>query len=368
MPNLEDYITQQLAAKKPFVVYRKPNSEKVKVVMQQNSVVHKVNDYTETGFIFSPFDASSPSILIKQDEVYETVYDVSSFDRKESKNIKDSSISQKGDYLNLIQKSINTIKNSEIQKIVVSREIKVNFSQRPYNFFQHLLCLYPNAFCYLWYHPKIGMWSGATPEVLAHVENNRIITNSLAGTQLADGDEIPSWGNKELDEQKIVTNFIVDALKGKVADLNISETTSIRAGALWHLRTRISGKMKNNFKEIIKALHPTPATCGMPKDATKKFILESEGYNRLYYTGFLGELNMKQETNRTSSGRNQENRAYKIIKKSSFLYVNLRCIQLKEKTALIYVGGGITQDSVPEKEWDETVSKSATMLAAITNN
>ena len=59
-----------------------------------------------------------------------------------------------------------------------------------------------------------------------------------------------------------------------------------------------------------------------------------------------------------SAKRNIENRAYTIHKKSTRLYVNLRCMQLKNAEAIIYVGGGITKHSNPEREWQETVSKS----------
>ncbi len=74
----------------------------------------------------------------------------------------------------------------------------------------------------------------------------------------------------------------------------------------------------------------------MPKSVATKFILKNEGYNRAYYSGFLGELNIHDVTN---------------------LFVNLRCMQLEKMIASIYVGGGITKDSNSKKEWDETVCK-----------
>jgi len=91
-------------------------------------------------------------------------------------------------------------------------------------------------------------------------------------------------------------------------------------------------------------LHPTPAVCGLPKNEAKSFILENENYDRKYYTGFLGELNSDVNGINTSS-----------------LYVNLRCMEIAKDEAIIYVGGGITKDSIPEKEWEETVRKTATM-------
>ena len=116
-----------------------------------------------------------------------------------------------------------------------------------------------------------------------------------------------------------------------------------------------------NLYPVIEALHPTPAVCGFPKQKAKEFILQHENYNRQYYTGFLGELNLKQSRTRNTNRRNVENNAYAVVKTYSNFYVNLRCMQLKNETALVYVGGGITRDSDPEKEWEETVNKTKTI-------
>ena len=110
------------------------------------------------------------------------------------------------------------------------------------------------------------------------------------------------------------------------------------------------------MQKIIRLLHPTPAVCGLPKDASKAFILENEQYDRTFYTGFLGELNCD-DTKETEN---------------SDLFVNLRCMQIEFSNAqndskqilakaILYIGCGITKDSIPEKEWEESVSKSVTM-------
>ena len=93
-----------------------------------------------------------------------------------------------------------------------------------------------------------------------------------------------------------------------------------------------------------------------------KFILQHEPYNREYYTGYLGELNIRQETFRAKGGRNQENKSYRSLRKTTELFVNLRCMKLVDDKATLFVGGGITKDSVPDDEWQETIEKSTTML------
>ena len=100
------------------------------------------------------------------------------------------------------------------------------------------------------------------------------------------------------------------------------------------------------LKTLIRALHPTPAVCGLPRENAKQFILENEQYNRSFYTGFLGELNFQKN---------------KTVSESSSLFVNLRCMNIIDKKVSIFVGGGITKDSNAKKEWEETVSKSKVM-------
>ena len=78
----------------------------------------------------------------------------------------------------------------------------------------------------------------------------------------------------------------------------------------------------------------------MPKEIAVDFILNNENYNRSYYTGYLGELQLNKCTN---------------------LFVNLRCLNYKNDKLGIYVGGGITLASDPLKEWEETVVKAQVM-------
>ena len=92
-------------------------------------------------------------------------------------------------------------------------------------------------------------------------------------------------------------------------------------------------------------MHPTPAVCGLPKNSAKAFILENEPHDRHFYSGFLGELNSSFSTN----------------SRSSDLFVNLRCMQIEDSKAHLYMGCGITKDSIPEKEWEESVNKSMTI-------
>jgi isochorismate synthase len=223
--------------------------------------------------------------------------------------------------------------------------------------FKKLINTYFNAFVYLWYHPKVGMWMGATPETLLKVEGDKFKTVALAGTQLFKGDMEVEWGDKEIEEQQMVVNSIVEKLKEETDELKVSEKFTVKAGNLLHLQTNISGTIhnletsnnQNEIKKLINALHPTAAVCGLPKDKAKQFILNNENYDREFYTGFLGELNISDY----NLGKSEE----ETLNIVSNIYVNLRCMKIVKNKAIIYVGGGITKDSNVENEWEETVNK-----------
>ncbi len=360
-------IDTQFRKKLPFVAYRKPKEDKVKAIFQANDRLHHLKTYAETGFIFAPFDTEHPTILLVPDELL-AIPDLG-LQANAAKLFAAGPASdkeKKESHLHLVEKGISEIGKGTFEKVVLSRCLETNSKALPLDLFQKLLVNYPNAFCYLWYHPKVGLWLGATPEILLMLRNRQLTTMSLAGTQKYVGTENPAWGRKELEEQQLVTDYITDALRGQVVHLSKSNTETVRAGELLHLRTKITGLLeKENLEAVVKALHPTPAVCGMPKENAQEFILDNENYDREYYTGFLGELNLKAEKQRSSRRRNQENQAYRSITKTTTLYVNLRCMQLKNDKAYIYVGGGITKDSNAEQEWEETVEKSKTMLTIL---
>ncbi|WP_053977660.1 chorismate-binding protein [Mangrovimonas xylaniphaga] len=352
-------------SQRPFVLYRKPNKKAIKALVQVDDSLHFVKDFSEQGFVMAPFDNTQQMVLIplQNSEIHELkTYDVKDFEAGENSLFSSNLEAYKRQHVDLVKEGVNAIQQGAFEKVVLSRQEKIILdTPNPIELFQKLLAIYPTAFVYCWYHPKIGLWLGATPETLLKVENNRMSTMALAGTQAYKDTEDVVWGVKEQQEQQFVTDFIVESLQGVMGNLSVTEPTTVRAGGLLHIQTKISGTLNGNLEEVIKRLHPTPAVCGLPKLASKAFIIEKEHYNRTYYTGFLGELNLKEKNARNTKRRNIENNAYDTVKTVTDLYVNLRCMQLKDDAALIYVGGGITKDSNPELEWEETVNKSKTM-------
>ena len=347
---IQEHYAQQL----PFVVYNKPNVKEVFGLFQQNNDLNIItNQYNRQGFVFAPFNSGDTTVLFPL-SVSEFISDhIHVDDKMDLQHVLPNSNVSKSTHINLVEKGVEAIKKGCFEKVVLSRVEKVTRTEiaivETYN---KLLQTYPNAFVYVWFHPKIGLWLGATPETLLKLEGNRFATMALAGTQVYKKNSAPTWNQKEIKEQKFVTDYIVKKISNFSKDIQVSRAETVKAGSLLHLRTEINGELdagnESGLFSLITLLHPTPAVCGLPKEAAKRFILENENYNRSYYTGFLGELNMGQ-----------------VHQNDSHLFVNLRCMEIKNTEASIYVGGGITKESDSEKEWEETVAKSNIMLKVL---
>ncbi len=351
----------------PFVCFGKKGQ--LKAYLQNNSELHELHDFSQSGFVFAPFTNKHPSVIfdVHSSEIIETTLSTIEIESIKNESLFTSNLvlanNDRRRHLDLVSEAITHINNSDVTKIVCSRQIVIKHTINPLRTFKALYANYPNAFCYCWFHPKVGLWLGATPEQFVHIEHNRLKTVALAGTQNKAEFPEPNWSKKEEEEQQMVTDFIFNVLKKYSDNVYISERETVEAGNLWHLKTKIKATIiTKDLADLFEDLHPTSAVCGLPKEEALDFVLNHEGYDRQYYTGYLGEINSKQEIGRTRKKRNQEHQAIKSIKKITDMYVNLRCMQVKNDNILIYVGGGITKDSNPENEYQETLAKSETML------
>ncbi|MCP1302168.1 chorismate-binding protein [Chryseobacterium sp. S0630] len=251
-----------------------------------------------------------------------------------------SSAETKEEYCNTLQQVIEVIKENNLPKLVYSRrKIFTNFHTINYTeSFKNLCKSYPNAFRYLFNDGK-NAWMGAFSEVLGKFNKttHEFETMALAGT-LPVSEE---WSEKEIEEQKPVTNYIQSILTNYSDTIDQSETYDHISGNIKHLRTDFKTSIKpEDLDKIIQDLHPTPAVCGIPKDFCNENIRKYEKFSREFYAGYI-----KVETD-----------------ESILYFVNLRCARLYKDSVHVFVGGGITAQSDPEKEWRETELKSEAIL------
>ena len=350
----------------PFVIYRMPEVKVVQAIVQKDDRLDYADDFSESGFIMAPFDIERKAVLFAERNTnrfrcYLNDGELSHVSISKNETQPSLSTERKEKHLKLVKKGINGIKNGHFLKTVLSRsEIVMLKNLSITTIFQRLMSQYQSAFVYVWFHPEIGLWAGASPETLLKTKGKNFQTMSLAGTQKYTDTVDVSWGEKELREQQLVTAHIIESLDA--VKLEVSETYTRKAGNLLHLCNDIKGFLPdgNSLKDLIEKLHPTAAVCGLPRKEVRDFILKEEGYDRSFYTGFLGELHHKDDDEYSEQEHSRS--------LESNLFVNLRCMQLLEgqnPEAIIYVGGGITLESDPLEEWKETVHKSLIMKSVI---
>ena len=319
-----------------FLIFRLPNEEKIRYVKNQEAVNSTAS--------FFPFDKGENFHIfcdeiseIKEEQLVEILENID-YPIKKTQYY----FPKKEEYLDKIGKAIEYIEEYNLQKLVVSRPLRFSFDRL--NLAQTFLNLckkYPQSFCYIW-KSKEQLWLGASPEILGifEREKNTFETMSLAGT-LPINEE---WTGKEIEEQYLVTSYILGILGEFSEEIEIKNKTEHVLGKIKHLKNEIKAKVsKEKLNDLIEKLHPTPAVCGIPKEFCQQKILEIEQYSREFYSGYI-----KIDT-----------------PEKIYFFVNIRCMQIFSNEAVIYVGGGITSKSNLEKEWKETELKSQVILESI---
>ncbi len=361
---------QQICLKQniPFASYRLPLETEITSMVQSHSFPEKITSLNDlnrrSGFIIAPFTESENhhTYFLKPEKVFlsndikseyiQQLRQCSAFiseKKPDTKNIRTTTFDE---YTGNVNLAIENMKAGEMHKVVLSKirveNLKNDFSAS--EFYLNLCSKYPHAFVYMVQLPEVGCWIGATPEPLLVIENERVSTVSLAGTQVSTGAEINSyqWSEKEIEEQGIVTGFVENLLRSlEITTINKRGPENYQAANLIHLKTSFDfpeNELKDRFSDFLKALHPTPSVGGLPKTEARNFILANEKHDRSYYTGFLGPINLNEK---------------------STIFVNLRCLQLFDKQFVLYSGAGITTSSVAEREWEETDNKMMTMMNVI---
>ncbi|MCZ6899541.1 MAG: chorismate-binding protein [Bacteroidetes bacterium] len=378
--SFNNFFKTALKNNKPVAMWRLPNDSEQSLIIDltNNDLTSRLElENLPEGFLFSPFDLDSDPLFIQADikistldaEVHlnplkefpsafidDFIGDTAENGYYIPETVADIRETTKANYLELVRKAIDCISNKEFQKVVPAKAKIIQFPEpfNPVSLFQNLCDKYPRTFVSLVSIPKIGTWIGATPELLLSVDRNNIFTTaSLAGTQLYNPDieiqDIP-WTQKEIEEQAMVSRFIINCFKTiRLREFDEIGPRTIIAGNLAHLKTIFEVDMSaTDFYDLgsvmLKLLHPTSAVCGLPKDPSYNFIKAQENFDRQFFSGYLGPINSKNNTS---------------------IFVNLRCMQLLNKFGIAYSGAGVTAYSNPEKEWEETEMKCATLLRVL---
>ncbi|MDR0892886.1 MAG: isochorismate synthase [Mediterranea sp.] len=361
---------------KPFAIYRHPDGKNIYLVTPDKQDIDYYHDLSklngQDGFVFAPFQVTEQCPIVMfhytQENHCALFGDSPLFTHTDNM----AAFMAEHNYLTMLTEAYPTpeldvpvleeykkafaiymkaLQDDRFKKLVLATvfglavsEEEGKKSKMSYEDVFYAACHYcPHSFVYMFYTPKTGLWVGATPEVLLSGEEEDWHTMALAGTQPLQNGKLPKkWDEKYRKEQAYVADYIREQLNSIGIQAEEEGPYPVPAGLLSHLRTDFSFKLpeSTSVTDLLKLLHPTPAVCGLPKEEAFHFILENEGFDRRYYSGFVGSIELEGTTD---------------------LYVNLRCLTTNGDFICLYAGGGLIEGADMEEEWKEAEKKSYTM-------
>lgn len=258
-------------------------------------------------------------------------------------------------YLAAVTAARDAVRSGALTKAVIAREIEVS-SPDPIDV--HAVLLRLKATFGRSHRYSIDGFIGASPELLVAVEGSTVRSHPLAGTTPRTGDPDTDQraaaellaSEKNQVEHRVVIDMIHDTLLPWCSYLDWEPEPSIVTVAnVQHLGTAMEGHLSDPRPDaitLVRALSPTPALGGFPRDAALALIAEVEGFDRGRYGGAVGWVDAAGD---------------------GTWAVAIRCAELSDdrRTARLVGGGGIVADSEPLAELAETQAKLQAMLSAI---
>jgi len=253
------------------------------------------------------------------------------------------------DFEQIIKRAKEYIKTGDIYQANLSQRFQTGIKEHPFEIYQRLRRINPSPFASYFDLGELKLVS-CSPERLIKLENGTAETRPIAGTRpITAAPEELLLDPKERAEHIMLVDLERNDL-GKACEygsVHVDENMVIeKYSHVIHIVSNAKGRLrkdKDKF-DLIKAMFPGGTITGCPKIRSMEIIEELEPVKRGPYTGCIGY----------------------IMPDKMDLSITIRTIVVKNDTAYIQVGAGIVADSIPEKEYFETLHKAQAMLEALT--
>ena len=262
----------------------------------------------------------------------------------------------KEQYCNMVVKAKEYIKEGDIFQVVLSNKIEAEIEGSILDDYRVLRSTNPSPYMFYFYSNDIEI-SGASPETLVKLENNKLYTFPLAGTRKRGKDEEEDLElEKELlaDEKELAEhNMLVDLGRndiGKISEINsvkVDKYMSIeKFSHVMHIGSTVSGTLRSDKDALdaIDSILPAGTLSGAPKLRACEIINELEGNKRGIYGGAIGYIDFTGNLD---------------------MCISIRLAFAKNGKVFVRSGAGIVADSVPENEYEECINKSKAVINAL---
>lgn len=254
----------------------------------------------------------------------------------------------KNDFIKSVEKIKKYIKEGDIIQCVLSQRWEKSVNVEPLNVYRSLRMINPSPYMFFLQMEDINL-IGSSPEILVKLEGKKAVVRPIAGTRKRGRDEKEEKElEKELaddEKEKAEHIMLVDLGRndlGKVCipgSVKVTELMKIeKYSHVMHLVSNVEGILKKNKSpvDLLSATFPAGTVTGAPKIRAMEIIEELEPKKRGPYAGAVGY--------------------FSLIGDMDFC-ITIRTIVINHGKIYIQAGAGIVADSIPEKEYKETMNK-----------
>ena len=256
----------------------------------------------------------------------------------------------------MVNKAKEYITDGDIIQTVLSQRMKLSIDCHPFQVYRALRSINPSPYMYYLKFNDLFL-VGSSPEIMVRCEDGLAEVRPIAGTCVR--------GASEKEDEALVKDLLSDPKEraehimlvdlgrndiGRVCEFNtikVSELMGIeKYSHVMHIVSDVSGRLKkgNDLFDLFKATFPAGTVTGAPKVRAMEIIEELENLRRGPYAGSVGYFSFSGNLD---------------------MCITIRTIVIKDKTAYIQAGAGLVADSIPEKEYEETLNKAKALLKAI---
>jgi len=278
--------------------------------------------------------------------------------KRNKHNVRIVSNFKKSEFQDIVNKAKRYIKKGDIIQVVPSQRFKINIGKEPLDIYRNLRSLNPSPYMFFMKLNEVVL-IGSSPEMLVRCEEGVVRTRPIAGTK-------PRGKTQKEDlqlEQELLHDtkekaehlMLVDLGRNdlgrvcKKGEVKVSEFMKVeRYSHVMHLVSEVEGNLDKKYDvyDCLRACFPAGTVSGSPKIRAMEIIDELENTRRGPYAGCVGYFSFSHNMDTC---------------------ITIRTIVVKDNTAYVQAGGGVVADSVPEKEYFESINKAKALIEAINN-
>ena len=342
----------------PKVLNLNNKKDDVDILLMLSENIIIIDNLLGTVFIVSVVDTNKESgwndAQKKLDQIERGLLsDIPKLNKINLSKIEFSNTVKKEEFKSWVKKIKNYIESGDVMQVVISHEVTAHFDIEPIYFYRALRLTNPSPYM-SFFNLGNAFIIASSPEILVRLKSGKVTVRPIAGTRRrgSNHEEDKKLENDLLSDEKELAEhlMLIDLGRndiGKIADIGSVELNEKmiveRYSHVMHIVSNVECRKSKDFHaiDVLKACFPAGTVSGAPKIRAMQIIDELEKTARGVYAGAIGYISFNGDMD---------------------LAIAIRTATIINKVLSVRAGAGIVYDSVPEKEWEETVNKAKALI------